>query len=68
MQESLRFVQELRRKLAETQLSEAEKKAIIDARPAVLKKQWAHTDYIPYLIYDEPRQPSARPTTRVPGR
>ncbi len=61
VRDSLRFVAELRRKLSENKLGEPEKNAILEARPAVLKEQWAHTDYIPYLIHDEPRHPTTRP-------
>lgn len=58
---SLAFVSELRRKLAENALPEAEQRAILDARAGILKGQLANRDYIPWLIYDEPRQRTTRP-------
>ena len=53
---SLAFVADLRGKLAAGALTDAERRAILDARPGVLKREMARTDYIPWLIYDEPRQ------------
>lgn len=61
VQASLAFVTELRRKLAGNAFTEAEKRAVLAARSEVLKRELAHSDYIPWLIYDEPRQPTTRP-------
>ena len=58
---SLRYVADLRRKLSAGALDEAEKKAILKSRAAVLKRERARSDYIPWLIHDEPRQPVTRP-------
>lgn len=62
---SLEFVRELRDRLSTTGLTKAERNAILDARPAVLKRDSAHTDYIPNLIYDEPHRPATRPLPQV---
>ncbi|MGB7158389.1 MAG: hypothetical protein WBD40_10020 [Tepidisphaeraceae bacterium] len=58
---SLRYAAELRRKLSENALSENEKQTILRSRAAVLKRERARSDYIPWLIFDEPRQPTTRP-------
>lgn len=61
VQASLAFASELRRKLAANALIEAEKRAVLAGRAEVLKRELARSDYIPWLIYDEPRQPATRP-------
>lgn len=57
---SIEFVAELKRKLADGSLSAAERRAILKARAAVLKKELARTDHIPRLLADEAR-PAKRP-------
>ena len=60
MHASLRYVAELRLRLSEGALSEADKQAVLRGRADVLKREWARSDYIPRLIYDEPRRPAPR--------
>ena len=59
VQKSIQFVDDLRRKMAEGGLKPEDKKEMLDARAEVLKKEQAHTDYIPFIIYDE--EPTTRP-------
>ena len=47
---SLKYVADLRRKLSGGQLKVAERKAILDSRAEVLKREWAKTDHIPQLL------------------
>ena len=63
VQASLAFVSDLRSKLAACSLTEAEKRAVLAGRAEVLKRELAHSDYIPWLIYDEPRRPATRPAS-----
>jgi hypothetical protein len=58
---SLGFVSDLRTKLAANALTEADKREVLAKRREVLKRESARSDYIPWLIYDEPRQPATRP-------
>lgn len=57
---SLAFVSDLRSKLAANALTEADKHAMLAGRAEVLKRQSAHSDYIPSLIDEKPRRPPAR--------
>jgi hypothetical protein len=59
--ESLKFVRGLRDQLATNALTDADKRAVLAKRSEVLKREFAHSDYIPWLIYDEPRRPTTRP-------
>ena len=45
-------------------LTEAQKRAVLAGRAEVLKRELARSDYIPWLIYDEPRQPTQQPGGR----
>jgi hypothetical protein len=58
---SLQYVRELRRKVSENALSETEKQQVLRGRREVLQREQAHSDYIPRLIHDEPRQPTTPP-------
>jgi hypothetical protein len=58
---SLAFASDLRSKLAANALTEAQIRAVLAGRAEVLKRELARSDYIPWLIYDEPRQPTTRP-------
>jgi len=58
---SLEFASDLRSKLAANALTEADKRAVLAKRAEVLKRELAGDDYIPWLIYDEQRQPATRP-------
>jgi len=58
---SLAFVSDRRSKLAANALTEADKRAVLAKRSEVLNRELARSDYIPWLIYDEPRQPTTRP-------
>ena len=52
VQQSLRYAAELRAKLSRNALGDAEKNAILQGRADVLTREWAHTDYIPWLLSD----------------
>lgn len=61
VQASLQFVADLRRKLTTTGLSETDRRDLLQSRAAVRDRESTHTDYIPHLLYNTPRQPTTHP-------
>jgi hypothetical protein len=61
---SIKFVSDLRRKIATTGLTDTERADLARSRAAVKKRELTYDDHIPTLLFTEPRQPTTRPETR----